>query len=168
VDAFDLGGTRVIIRPIRPSDGPALRAAYDRLSAEARYQRFLAPKPQLSESEVRYLVDVDGKSHVALVATLAERPDRIIGVARFVRLPEDPRIAEFAVVIGDPYQRQGLAGELLRRLIETAPANGIERFRATMLSDNAAAHRLVKRLPNPKLHRRLSGSVEEIEVELAA
>ncbi len=160
-------GTEVAIRPIRPDDGPRLRAAYGRLSTEARYRRFLVAKPQLNASEVEYLVNVDGANHIALIATLADRPGSIIGVARCVRLQEDPRAAEFAVVIGDPWQGEGLASQLLARLVRAAAGHGIDRLRATMLADNAPAHRLMRRLGHPQtLHRR--GIINEVEVDLAA
>lgn len=160
-------GTEVAVRPIRPDDGPRLRAAYDRLSPESRYRRFLAPKPHLSLSEVHYLVDADGANHLALVATLAEHPNRIVGVARFIRLPDEPRVAEFAVVIGDPWQGEGLASALLERLVRAATAGGIEVLRATMLADNVPAHRLMEHLQRPRtLHRH--GPIHELDINLAA
>ncbi|MCL2769807.1 MAG: hypothetical protein FWD42_06835, partial [Solirubrobacterales bacterium] len=79
---------------------------------------------------------VDGANHVALVAMPADQPERIIGVARFVRLPEEPRVAEFAVVIGDPWQREGLALELLARLLPAATARdqrGLMRLHVALL-----------------------------------
>jgi RimJ/RimL family protein N-acetyltransferase len=160
-------GTEVAIRPIRRDDGARLQAAYERLSPEARYKRFLAPKPHLNSAEVEYLVNVDGANHIALVATPVDHPEWIIGVARLVRLGEDPQAAEFAVVIGDPWQGEGLASAMLERLVEAAPNQGIERLRATILADNQPAHRLVSRLPGPQRLRR-RGYVNEIEVDLAA
>jgi RimJ/RimL family protein N-acetyltransferase len=159
-------GVEVMIRPLTSSDGPALQAAYGRLSPESRYQRFLAPKPYLSESEVRYLVDVDGSSHIALVATLASNPARIVGVARCVRLPEEPSTAEFAVVVGDPLQGQGLATALLARLAGAARAAGVQRLRATMLAGNRAAHSLVRRFDGAR-PRGNPGPVHEFDLNLA-
>jgi RimJ/RimL family protein N-acetyltransferase len=161
-------GTQVAIRPIRPDDGERLKAAYLALSPQSKYQRFLAPKPHLTETDTRYLVDVDGVDHVALVATAIEDPGAILGVARFVRLPEDPEAAEFAIVVGDPYQGQGLGGELLERLADEAVAHDIRRFRATMLAENIAVHRLVARLAGRLAHERHLGVVDELEVDLAA
>ncbi len=160
-------GTEVAIRPIRPDDGPRLRAAYERLSPESRYRRFLSPKPHLNASEVEYLVNVDGANHIALVAAPVDHPEWIIGVARFVRLHEDPGAAEFAVVIGEPWQGEGLASAMLDRLVKAAPDQGIERLRATVLAGNLAAHRLVQHLEGPQRLRR-RGTVNEIEVDLAA
>jgi len=159
------GGRRVGIRPIRADDGPGLRDAYDRLSPQAKYRRFLTIKPHLTESDVRYLTSVDGTDHVALVATPARDPDRIIAVARFVRLQDDLRAAELAVVVGDPYQGEGLGTELLGRLAERALTRGIGRFHATMLADNAPIHRMLRHGSHRERHL---GAIDEVEVELAA
>lgn len=171
-------GMEVWIRPIMPTDAHALKLAYARLSPRSKYQRFLAPKPQLSSSDTRYLTEVDGSDHHALVATLAGDPSWIIGVGRFVRLHDDPKAAEFAVVIGDPFQGEGLATELVERLATTARAGGIERFTATMLADNGPAHRLMHRLATRGLKphsgephhadERHDGPIDELVVDLAA
>lgn len=130
----------IIIRPIRPDDGERLQRSHARLSATARRARYLAPKPHLSAADARYLAEVDGRDHVALVAA---RGDEIVGVARFVRLPDDPRTAEFAIVVADDWQRRGLGSELLRRLAEEAVSRGVDHFAATALAENTGIHRLV-------------------------
>ena len=81
--------------PLPPHHGPTTRAVsptgLQRLSPESRHKRFLMPKPRFSSSELRYLTEIDGFDHVAIVAVSAEDPDVFYGVARFVRLREDPR-----------------------------------------------------------------------------
>jgi RimJ/RimL family protein N-acetyltransferase len=162
-------GRQVAIRPIAPDDHGRLRDSHARLSPESRYRRFLASKPELSSADARYLVEVDGSDHFALVATLPDEPDEpIVAVARYIRLPDDPAAAEFAVVVGDDFQRQGLAGELMTRLAHAAVARGIDRFRATMLADNVAIRRVTEKLAAGPLKRRTMGSVSEVEIELAA
>jgi len=119
----------VTIRPIQADDTERLQLSHDRLSPESRYRRFMSAKPHLTAADARYLVDIDGCHHYALVATVAEpEGEAIIAVARFVRQPDDPRTAEFAIVVGDHWQRQGLGGELLGRLADAAVTRGVERF----------------------------------------
>jgi RimJ/RimL family protein N-acetyltransferase len=166
-------GRRVEIRPIRPGDGPALTASYEQLSEETKYRRFLAPKPHLSNRDVEYLTDIDGVDHCALVAVPvglqpAEARPTIVGVARYVRLPEDPDAAEFAIVVGDPFQSDGLGSAMMERLARGAVANGIKRLRGTMLADNVAAHRLTRRLAGPGAREHNLGIVDELEIRLAA
>jgi RimJ/RimL family protein N-acetyltransferase len=160
-------GRKVAIRPIGPDDHERLRASHARLSPESRYRRFLATKPELTSADARYLVEIDGSDHLALVATLPDEPDEpIVAVARYIRLPDDPAAAEFAIVVGDDYQRQGLAGELMTRLARAAVARGVKRFRATMLADNIAIQRVTANLAAGPLKRRQHGSLSEVEIEL--
>ena len=161
-------GRSVVIRPIGPDDGPGVAAAYDRLSPESKYRRFLAPQPQLSMSETRYLVHIDGRDHVALVATRVDDPEYTLAVARFVRSDVDPGQAEFAVVVGDPFQQEGLATALMERLRTIATERGITSFKATMLAENVAAHHLVRGFATGSTTERHLGTVNEIEVDLTA
>jgi RimJ/RimL family protein N-acetyltransferase len=161
-------GRQLLIRPIRPDDGARLAVAYDRLSPESRYKRFLAPKPHLSSSDVRYLVDIDGASHVALLATSPDDAGHILGVGRYVALPDDPQAAEFAIVVADHVQGEGLGTELLERMADAAVKNGFTRFHAMMLADNEPAHRLLRRLAKHQARSRTIGPVDEFEIDLAA
>ena len=54
-------GREVLLRPIRPDDGPRLKTGYRALSAQSQYQRFLALKPRLTDADVRYLGRLDAK-----------------------------------------------------------------------------------------------------------
>lgn len=133
------------MRPIGPDDKELLQAGIAHLSEESSYRRFLSPKSHFSAGELVYLTEVDHRDHEALVAVLADESDPAaapIGVARFVRDTVDPRIAEAAITIGDPYQGQGAGRLLLRLLADAARDRGIDRFSATMLADNVAARRL--------------------------
>jgi RimJ/RimL family protein N-acetyltransferase len=161
-------GREVEVRPILPQDAVALAQAYDRLSPESKYQRFFALKPHLTAGDLHYLTEVDGHDHVALVATPPGEPDRILGVGRYVRLREDPTAAEFAITVGDPYQSEGLGTVLIEALADIAGEREIHRFTATMLADNIPAHRLLHRLAGRLPTERHRGSLDEIEVELAA
>jgi hypothetical protein len=71
-------GTRVVIRPIRPSDSERIGNSRDRFSDESMRRRFLTPKPRLTSSELRYLTEVDGQDHYALVATPLDDLDAIV------------------------------------------------------------------------------------------
>jgi RimJ/RimL family protein N-acetyltransferase len=161
-------GREVMIRPIRASDGPGLRAAYERLSPESKFRRFLGPKPYLSARDARYFVELDGTNHYALVATRVDRPDWIMAVGRFVRLAEDPEAAELAIVVGDPFQREGLATQIIDRLIEAARERGINRFAATALAENEAARGLIRSIRPGSVRSQRHGTLEEFNVDLAA
>src|SRR5215216_6327852 len=99
--------TLLFLREIRPDDKERLREGLHALSEESRRRRFLGPKPSLSASELRYLTEVDGINHYAIVAFEAGAEERIRAVARFVRL-EDAVAAEAAIVVCDDLQGKGL------------------------------------------------------------
>ena len=101
-----------------------------------------SPKGPLSETELRYLTEVDFTDHVAYVAVRPEAPGVLVGVARWVRLRDDPEVAEIAFVVADDLQRQGLGTILAETLAAAARERGVRRFVATMLPDNLGAHRL--------------------------
>ena len=157
----------VAIRPIRDDDHERLRTHHDRLSPESRYRRFLSAKPQLTSADARYLVEIDGCDHFALVATLPEAEGApIVGVARFIRMPDDRELAEVAIVVNDDHQRHGVGAELVGRLAEAAVARGVRRFRATMLADNLPIHRLLENLAAGTVQRRRLGGLSEMEFAL--
>jgi RimJ/RimL family protein N-acetyltransferase len=161
-------GTRILVRPIEPGDKARLSAALGRLSRETIRRRFFAAKPGFTSGELRYLTEVDGRNHLALVALPAEDPDSIIAVARCVRLADSADTAEFAIVVGDAYQGRGLGTLLARELAGAARAAGIRRFAATMLSDNDAIRRLMGTISAHLELDRMDHGVREVVVDLAA
>jgi len=138
------GGMVVRVRGVRPYDEVALRAAFRELSVETRYQRLLAHVHDLSDDLWRYLCDVDGRNHVALVAFRAD-DGRLVGVVRFVRHALDPTVAEMAVTVTDACQRQGLGTQLLGMLVDAARDLHIRAFVAHALPSNVAVRRLMAR-----------------------
>src|SRR3954449_550309 len=136
-------GTALLVRPIEPTDKARLAAGLTRLSETSRQKRFLGPKPKLTASELRYLTEVDGRDHYAIVAVLPGSDD-IVASARWVRLASDPLSAEAAVVVCDELQGKGLGKELARMLADAAAARGIRRIHATMLSANPPALALMR------------------------
>jgi acetyltransferase len=146
-------GTPLLTRPIRADDKRLLERGLANLSETSVQRRFLSPKPRFSGAELRYLTEVDGHDHVALVAV--DQDGALLGVGRFVRLP-DPAEAEIAIVVADPFQGQGLGTRLGYELVEEAARHGVERFTATMQGDNRPAHRLMAKLTARLADRRAS------------
>ena len=102
-----------------------------------------------------------------MLAVLADDPDAIVGVGRFVRLSDLPDTAEVAIVVGDEHQGQGLGRELGRRLADEARARSVRRFTATLLGDNVAAHRLFHAISD-RLEGRVEGGTRVVTAEIAA
>jgi GNAT superfamily N-acetyltransferase len=131
-------GTPVVLRLLRPEDKPLLAEGLARLSVETRYRRFFEAKTSLSEAELRYLTEIDGVRHFAIGALLERpgQPDLGLGIARFVELPDQPGVAEPAIVVVDEYQHRGLGRLLLERLVAAARERGLRAFSGMVLAGN--------------------------------
>jgi GNAT superfamily N-acetyltransferase len=135
----------VVLRPLAPADKQLLLDGLARLSPRSSYLRFLGVRRSLNPRELRYLTEIDGVDHFALCAVV-QRPDGAeegIGVARFIRLPGEPTVAEPAITVVDAHQGQGLGGLLLRRLVQAARERGVRRFRCQFLADNERVRALL-------------------------
>jgi GNAT superfamily N-acetyltransferase len=115
-------GTTVWLRPLRPGERDLVARFFAGLSAESRSRRFLQPTPRLSEATVRRLAAVDGSSHVAMVASVGED---CAGIARSIRLPDEPDAAEVAVTVTDRFQGRGIGRLLLDALRPAAARAGV-------------------------------------------
>ena len=65
----------------------------------------------------------------------ADPTERIVGVARYV-VDEVATGCEFAVTVADDWQRSGLAGRLMRALVDRARAAGLAHMEGIVLSTN--------------------------------
>jgi RimJ/RimL family protein N-acetyltransferase len=153
-------GSTVRIRPIEPTDADRLREVWSGMSELSRRRRFLAPANEVSDEDMRYLVDVDHRRHEALIAL--DDDGRGVAVARYVRAPRDRTSAEVAVVVADSWHRRGLGTELLMQLSERAREHGIERYTAIVSPDNDIVLGALDRAGAER-----TGVSEEGDVELA-
>jgi RimJ/RimL family protein N-acetyltransferase len=156
-------GACVLVRPIESTDKPAIEAGFARLSEQSRYQRFMTAINELSDSQLRYLTEVDHHDHEALIAFDPETGDGV-GVARYVRLDDGVR-GEAAVTVIDDWQGKGLGTALCQLLAERAREEGIERFTALLLAGNEQMHDVLASLGPAHVISRDTGTVE-IEVDI--
>jgi RimJ/RimL family protein N-acetyltransferase len=131
------------IRPLKTDDGPLLDRVMDGMSTQSRYQRYHVPKPRLNRRDREYLTAVDERDHLALVAISPYGTP--LGVARAVRLRDDPDAAEVGVEVIDARQGHGLGTELTTLLARRARAVGIRRFVAEVLAQSALVAGLERR-----------------------
>ncbi len=132
-------GTKIVIRHIQPSDAAELRRGFQALSPESRYRRFFGGLADLDDATLKYLTNVDGKDHVAIVAvteSLDLKTERGLGVARFVRIKGEPTVAEVGVTVVDDMQQIGIGTLLTKALAHAARERGIDKFRAEVLESN--------------------------------
>jgi acetyltransferase len=93
---------------------------------------------------------------------VAERDDAqgkaILALGQITKL-HGSNDAEFAVLVGDQYQRIGLGTELLSRLLDFARDEGLDRVVAEILPENEGMKRICTRLGFTMKHDRDTGVV---------
>jgi GNAT superfamily N-acetyltransferase len=133
-------GSHVTLRLVQPADKELFVRGLGELSKESRYRRFFTDKDHLTAAELSYLTEIDQHQHFALGAVGEDDEGRPVpcGVARFVRLADEPEVAEAAIAVVDHMHRKGLGRLLLLRLIAAARERGVLLFRSDVLADNRA------------------------------
>jgi RimJ/RimL family protein N-acetyltransferase len=140
-------GSQARIRPVRPEDKMRIQCGMKLLSAESRYLRFFNDAAELSPELLVYLTEVDQDNHVAWIAVNpAVSGEPGMGIARFVRLPEEPHTAEIALTVVDKFQGLGLGNALLNILFVRAEQLNVRTLRAIVLPDNYHIIHWLKRL----------------------
>ena len=132
-------GASVLVREVTSTDRHLLEIGFAHLSDRARYFRFLGAHKNLSEKELDRFTAINGPDHVAVGALLRDGPiPEPIGIARYIRLPDQKHVAEIAITIADQYQHQRLGSLLLGVLSKFARQGRITEFNALIHSENTA------------------------------
>jgi acetyltransferase len=148
-------GQVVTIRPIRPEDAEMEQEFVKAMSDESRYYRFMDTLRELTQTMLVRFTQIDYDREMALVATVAqevednvdgiEPPEMQIGVARYVVNPDGESV-EFALAVGDDWQKCGVGRKLMTALIECARMKGYRAVVGDVLSTNAKMFRLMTSL----------------------
>ena len=147
-------GTPVLIRPIRPEDEPLMVDLFTTFSLRTIHMRFFGLIKQMTHDQLIRTCNIDYDREVSLVALCQdgvaskasasdgqpERPElgrreRLIGAARLV-MESDRQSAEYAVVVGDPWQRQGLGRHFMELIIPYAKERGLAEIHGDVLTAN--------------------------------
>jgi acetyltransferase len=133
-------GSSFLIRPIRPEDEPLMVRFHAELTEETVYSRYfqvLGLSQRTAHERLTRVCFNDYDREMALVAeeTPEDGERRIVGIGRLSRAHAQPE-AEFAILVGDRWQRRGLGAELLRRLVAIGRDEGLRLIWAEMLASN--------------------------------
>jgi len=129
-------GRAVQIRAMLPADEAEILQAFDRLSADARYMRFMRAVREPNRERMRKILASFPERGVGIAATVpaADGID-IVGTAIFV-LGSDPATCEFAITIAADYGGAGLGRTLLTALIDAAKRRGLKEMEGFVLASN--------------------------------
>jgi acetyltransferase len=144
-------GTPVTIRPIRPEDEPMMVRFHETLSERSVYFRYFHPirlNARVAHERLTRMCFIDYSREMALVVLRTDREaqrEEVLGVGRLIRV-HGTRDAEFAILISDGWQRQGIGTELLARLVRIGKEEKLERIVADILPDNAEMQRVCEKI----------------------
>lgn len=129
-------GSPVVLRPIRPEDEPLVERMFHYLSKESLYYRFFGYVPQVTHEFLARYTQIDYDREMAILAEIDEEDEhKMIGVVRIIA---DAWMdsAEYAILIADPWQRQGLGYLLTDAILDIARDRGIRKIYASVLATN--------------------------------
>jgi len=129
-------GREVRLRPLCADDA-VLEADFVRLlSSESRYKRFMVGLRELPPAKLKYLTQVDQLHHLAIAGTTMQGDhETLVGVARCIA-DASGSAGEFAITVADDWQGTGLAGALMRALVQAARARGLTQLYGIVLASN--------------------------------
>jgi acetyltransferase len=137
------------IRPIRPEDEPLMIGFHEGLSEQSVYLRYfhaLNLDQRVAHERLTRICFIDYDREMVLVAVQREPERRIVGVGRLSKVYGSDA-AEFAILVSDDFQGQGLGTELLRRVVEIGKDEGdIGRITAYMLGENIGMRKVSEKL----------------------
>jgi acetyltransferase len=144
-------GMQVTIRPIRPEDEPLMIKLHKTLSEASvffRYFHLIKLSQRIAHERLTRLCFIDYDREMALVVDY-QNPEtgehEILAVGRLSKLHGTSE-AEFAILVSDRYQCQGLGSELLKRLLQVGRDEHLTLISAEILTENSAMQRVSEKL----------------------
>ncbi|MBR0697855.1 bifunctional acetate--CoA ligase family protein/GNAT family N-acetyltransferase [Bradyrhizobium lablabi] len=127
-------GSRVLVRPMRPEDEPAVHRFLKRVTAEDLRLRFFHAMKEFSHAFIARLTQLDYARAMAFAA-LDPKTGEMMGA---VRLHSDSLYenAEYAILLQSGLKGKGLGWALMQLLIHYARSEGLKRLNGQVLAEN--------------------------------
>ncbi|OIN98051.1 acetyl CoA synthetase subunit alpha [Candidatus Desantisbacteria bacterium CG1_02_49_89] len=129
-------GREFTLRPIRPEDEPMEAEMFKNFSEETLRFRFFQLIKNITHEFLIRFTQIDYDREIAIIAEVEEDGGK--KMAGVVRLVADPDIetAEFAIVVADPWQRQGIGSIFTDYILEIAKEKGLKAIYASVMKSN--------------------------------
>lgn len=126
-------GCEILVREIEYEDRRHFLNGIRSLSKESLYHRFNSTTFSMTKKYLDYFTDIDSENHCAVGALDLSKADKPgIAVGRFIRLQQEPDIAELAITVLDEYQRHGIGTILFLELCRIGQSKNIQHFTFTV------------------------------------
>jgi acetyltransferase len=161
-------GQNVTIRPIRPEDEPLMIQFHKALSEQSLYFRYfhlMSLSSRIAHERLTRICFIDYDREMALVVE-SENPEtlekEILGVGRLTK-QHGINEGEFALLVSDAYQHQGLGTMLLEKLVQVGRDEKLAAIKAEMLKENRPMQRVSEKVGFQLQHK---PSVVHAEIRL--
>jgi acetyltransferase len=139
-------GRMVTLRPIKPEDEPMEAELLSGLSPESSRFRFFVILRNITHDMLTRFCNIDYDREIAIIAEYVQGDiRRNVGVGRLI-MESSKATAEFAVLVADDFQGNGLGLKLADVLIGIAQDKGLSSIYGIVLKDNASMLGLCKKL----------------------
>jgi GNAT superfamily N-acetyltransferase len=135
----------VTVRCCASADEARIRAFVAALSPRSHRLRFFTAPGALPANALTRICGASRRDHVVLLVENAESPGgELLGIGRLAHLTTQAPRAEFAVVVSDARQGQGVGAVLLTALIEIAVAQNLAGIVGLISADNPVMLKLAR------------------------
>jgi acetyltransferase len=129
-------GTEVLIRPIKPEDEPMEKELFSKISRQTEYFRFFGYLGEVNHDMLTRFTQIDYDREIALIAKVNENgKNAMAGVVRLV-IDANNETAEFAILVADKWQGQGLGNKFMDKIMQIAEDRKIKKVYASVLHAN--------------------------------
>lgn len=148
-----VSGRPLYVRFARNSDIEPIAEMLQQLSSASLTLRYLTPKPlEAAGARMearRMLAQAELAGTVLLVSTPNGDGERLVGLGELAIDPAAATRAEFALVVRDDYQADGIGTLLMHALVTAAAQAGVVTLGADLAPSNVAMRRLIRKLDLP-------------------
>ena len=144
---MEVGGIPCRLQELAGSDPERLKAAYEALSEQSVYLRFMRAKQPATADQHAFFLDYPRAHQIGLLLT--DEQGAPLAMAQSIRRRLHPDRAEFSCIVADHFQHRGAGRRILLALALLAHGEGIREWTAEVLGQNRPMLALLKGLGLP-------------------
>lgn len=161
-------GQKALLRPIRSEDEALEAEMFTKLSKQSIYLRFFGYRPRVNHDTLVRFTQIDYDREMAIIAIVEEEGSpQMAGVVRIISDPWK-ETAEYAIVVADPWQGQGLGRALTEFILEIAEEMGIKKVYAEVLDVNQGMSYILEKMGFSKRKDEMGVNYFELTMEGAS
>lgn len=157
------GSIEILLRPVKLTDEPLLKAFFHALSDRTIYKRFAFSRTDMPHERLQEFVVIDYSKEMVILAIVVQGVrEEVVGVGQYA-IDNATNMADPAIVVRDDFQNRGVGRAILEYLTELAQKHGILGFDGEVLFDNQALIYLLEKM-NFSMRKKLEGGVYRVKV----